>query len=241
VDDGSRTLVSIPLVRSGRAIELALLGVNNDPDLIRISVPGLEAEPSATELRVFDELGETFMALVRIFYRNDAIFAEPRMRYANFILDDEPPQFNITKTVTSDDPPLDPRIMKKFLDGSEELRTVVRLYADSMNVYLPIQYRYLSAYKILEHDFRLPNKKWKPTLDALLANFEAEYETLSLSRAPLRGLMFDLRDKCAHIRTGGAHKLAIVGIGSTGTDAVTKLMPLLLNIVKKHVEDNYKL
>jgi hypothetical protein len=137
--------------------------------------------------------------------------------------------------------PLDRQLLAKFINASEELRTIVRLYADALKAYLPPQYQFLSAYKIIEHEFRLSRKKWKPELDTLLADFDTEYQKLGLSRLGLKTLIFTLRDKCAHIKIGTAHTLAIVGIGSADTETVIRFMPLFTNIIQKHVSIAYKI
>ena len=52
--------------------------------------------------------------------------------------------------------------------------------------------------------------------------------------------MINLRDKCAHIKLGGAGNLAIIGIGSPDTDLLIGFLPLMTKVIQKHVFDAYK-
>jgi hypothetical protein len=128
--------------------------------------------------------------------------------------------------------------MYAFMHSDRELRDILRLYADSLYPHSPVQYRYLSAFKIIEHEFKGIRKKWKPELNALLDHFKVEYETLGLSTMKMRSLMISLRDKCAHIKL--EDDLGIVGIGSQETEIIIRFLPLLHKIIQKHLFDAYK-
>ena len=240
VDDGSLVLTLVPVADDGRTIEVAVIGSPGDPRMIRVSVTGVDEEPAYEARKRFDDLTESMVALLRVFCDNEISLAEPRFRYANLLDDGLPPALNIEIRSTARTYNLDSQLAFSFMHADKELRDIIRLYADSVHPYFPVQYRYLSAFKILEHDFKLRRRKWKPELDVLLSHFTAEYDALQLSNKGMKALMIDLRDKCAHIKLGDASNLTIVGIASPDTEVVIQFLPLLTKVIQNHVFDAYK-
>jgi hypothetical protein len=208
--------------------------------MIRISVSGIEENPPYEERKRFDDLTESMLALLRIFCDNEIALAQPPFRYATLIDDNLPAELKIKIGRSEPTYNLDAGLMYSFMHSDKELGYIFRLYSDSLYPYLPVQYRYLSAFKIIEHEFKRSRKKWKPELDTLLEHFKAEYEGLGLSKKGMKAFMMELRDKCAHIKLGDADYLAIVGIGSQDTELVIGFLPLLMKIIQKHVFDTYK-
>lgn len=239
VDNDSSILARIPVSNNGRTVEVALVGSPNDLRMIRVSVSGVEQDPAYEERQRFDDLTESVLALIRIFYDIEITFAEPRFRYANLIDDGIPAQLNIHLGKPAPTFNVDASLMFAYMNSDRVLRDLFRLYADAVYPYLPVQYRYLSAFKIIEHEFRT-RKVWKPELDKLLDHFKAQYETLGLSQMKMKNFMISLRDKCAHIKLGNVDDLTIVGIGSQDTELVGKFLPLLTDVIRKHLCDTYK-
>jgi hypothetical protein len=209
--------------------------------MIRVSVSGIEEEPAYEARKNFDDLTESMVALLRVFCDNDASLVEPRFRYSNLLDDGLPPGLNLVVQKMLPVYNLDSGFATSFMHSDKEFRDIIRLYADSVHPYLPVQYRFLSAFKILEHDFKASRRKWKPEFDTLLSHFRAEYEALKLSKIEMKALIISLRDKCAHIKLGDAADLTIVGIGSPDTELLIQFLPLLLKVIQKHVFDAYKL
>lgn len=240
VDDGSLVLVFVPVHDNGLNVEVAVIGTRDDVQMIRVSVSGVKEEPSATERKWFDDLIDSMLALLRIFHDPEISFAEPAFRYSNILEDGLPPELNIGVKRGALSCNLDVNFATAFMHSDKELRDVLRLYADALHPYLPMQYRYLSAFKVIEHEFKLSRRKWRPELDVVLSHFQIEYEELQISKMSLKAFMIDLRDKCAHIKVGDADRLTIVGISSPDTLLVIRFLPLILKIVQKHVFDAYK-
>jgi hypothetical protein len=240
IDDDSAILCRIPVIGNGRPVEVALIGGRSDPSMIRVSVSNVEEDPPYEERKHFDDLTESTLALLRIFHDNEITLAEPRFRYANLLDDGLPAELNIKlgKSVPIFD--VNSGLMFSYMNSEKELRDLFRLYADAVYPYSPVQYRYLSAFKIIEHEFKADRRKWNPTLDILLSHFEAEYAALGVSQMKMKAFMIHLRDKCAHIKLGDAEHLTIVGIGSEDTEIVITILPLLIKIIQKHLFDTYK-
>jgi hypothetical protein len=74
------------------------------------------------------------------------------------------------------------------------MKQIVRLCSDALHATLPLQYRYLSLYKIFELDFKKDQQQWRK----FLKPFEEEFQTLGLTRLTLFPFITDLRNKCAH-------------------------------------------
>lgn len=240
VDDGSSVMALVPVTHNGQSVELALIGSPGDPRMIRVSVTGIDEEPAYDVRKRFDDLTESMLALLRVFCNNEISLSEPRFRYGNLLDDGLPPALNMVVRTTLPTYNFDPEFAVAFMHSDKEFRDIVRLFADVIHPYLSVQYRYLSAFKILEHDFKLNRRKWKPELDVLLSNFTEEYAALRLSGMGMKAFMIDLRDKCAHIKLGDADKLTIVGIGSPDTELAIRFLPLLIKVIQKHVFDAYK-
>jgi hypothetical protein len=78
---------------------------------------------------------------------------------------------------------------------SMDIRHLMKLLGDTQSSSLPLQYKYLSLYKIFELEFRF-GKKWTGLREAL-APYDQEYRALNVSGRALVNLIHDLRDKCA--------------------------------------------
>lgn len=240
IDDDSAILVRVPMKDHDREVEVAVIGSPSKPRMIRVSVSGVEAEPPYEERKGFDELTESMLALLRIFHDNEITLAEPRFRFSNLIDDGLPAALNIKVGKSATAFNIDTALMFSYLNSDKPLRDMLRLYGDAVHPYLPAQYRYLSAFKILEHEFKANRRKWKPELDVVLGHFEADYKNLGVSRMKMKAFIIHLRDKCAHIKLGDANTLTIVGIGSEDTELVIMFLPLVLKVIQKHLFDTYK-
>jgi hypothetical protein len=92
---------------------------------------------------------------------------------------------------------------------SFEIREALRLYVDGCDVKVPLQYRVLSLYKLLEDRFR-SGKQWDhAALTAFLAPYEPEFRERGFQGDLVKAL-HALRDSCAHIRTG--YRKQLVGV-----------------------------
>ena len=116
-------------------------------------------------------------------------------------------RFEVPRT---DNNAIDWHNVKNVYTQSYDLRPLIILISDTQNGSLPPQYRYLSLYKAFEFEFRV-GSKWRG-LGEILATIEPEYVSLNVGRGKLLGLFHDLRDRCAHIKTGSKDRLGIVGL-----------------------------
>jgi hypothetical protein len=79
------------------------------------------------------------------------------------------------------------------------MRTVIHLLADSSDYRLPIQFRFLSLYKIIELHFKITtNKKFNKFIEPFIEKFQ-QFEQNVKTVADLCRTLNTLRSRCAHI------------------------------------------
>jgi hypothetical protein len=76
-------------------------------------------------------------------------------------------------------------------------------------------------------------------LNDLLSPYQERYKELKVSDRALRNVIHELRDKCAHIKTGSNDDLGIVGMDHADIKIVSALMPLLIVIIANHISEKY--
>ncbi len=112
-------------------------------------------------------------------------------------------------------------------------RPLIKLLADAQMPSLPLQYRYLSLYKILELEFRMAGR-WVG-LQKLLVLYDDDYKALNISTRSLPNLIHEMRDKCAHIKVDGNDDLGIVGLDGPDAKIVAELAKLLRRILTNYL------
>lgn len=240
-DDGSTVLLQTPVRDSdGRIFEVALIGSSHDLLMVRISMFELAENPPPEDILKIDAVAELMISMLRIYYDNEIGFAPNSFRYANLIDESMPPELKVSTTTTRPELNIDHNLLTAALNAPEEFRNIIKLFSDSTYSYIPIQYRYLSLFKILEYAFKHNRTKWSPKLDLLFGHFKREYLEMGISKKSMKALFIDLRDKCAHIKLGDANYLGIIGIGSRDMELVQKFMPLLVKVVQKLVFEKYR-
>src|SRR5262249_45684015 len=83
--------------------------------------------------------------------------------------------------------------IRNVLLASMDHRPLIKLLADAQTPLLPLQYRYLSLYKILELEFRVVGR-WVG-LQRLLEPYENDYKALNIGTRSLLNLIHEMRDK----------------------------------------------
>ena len=214
VDDGSRDLCTAEInITTAGEFQVTLVGTQTTIELIRVATlnsdGALTPAQSETVGKIIDHmlavLRLTFDADVQLFRRGPAHFSlgcrdvdgKPSL---NFAIREH---INAGFVIHADN------IRNTFVQTAR-MRHLTLLLGDTQNGALPLQYRYLSLYKAFELEFRA-RKKWVD-LTSLFASVNARYLALAVSKRSLVELFHELRDKCAHIKTGGADHLGIVGL-----------------------------
>lgn len=244
-DDGSEVILSIPCqINASRISEICLLGDNQTIYAIRVTIPSLpDNTVSKEEEQKITVLCEHMLGVLRLTYDLEADF----IRYGNtyiqmrgFREDRQKPNFQmeIRHEVFSDYKINLDNVRAGFCQTAK-LRALVRLCADALHGTLPLQYRYLTLYKLFEKDFR-KNKQWrKSEFGKLIGTFEQEFRALNISEMKLFNFIIYLRDRCAHIAVGAEDSPGILGLESGDAELVEAFMPLFWKIARQHINQTY--
>lgn len=202
-DDGSlNAAFEIPVKTQFENCELALfLDSEGQPNFVRFRIPGIrndELEQKHAEL--LQTVKEHLLSVLRLMYDSKTQIA-PVAMWA-FPEDGKPYSYGISiQQLFGQRRTFAATAVRNVFIGTWSKRTEIKLLADALDERIPLQYRYLSLYKILEHHFKKRGKWQKNELKAFLSQFSDKLNKMSIS-TPLDNYIHSLRDRCAHIKTG---------------------------------------
>jgi hypothetical protein len=199
------------------------------PHFARCRIPDL-ADRSIPEasLPLLQSIREHLLSVLRLTYRIDTMLAQPQSAWA-FIENDKPPTVDLKVKELGGAKEFVAESAKDLFIHSYQIRELVRLYSDGVDPRIPLQYRYLSLYKILENKYRHHGHWNKLELSRLLARFSKEAAEAGVS-GEVANTLHDLRDKCAHIKTGSSGKREMLGVTHLNLKEVSrveKVLPLM--------------
>jgi hypothetical protein len=148
---------------------------------------------------------------------------------------DGTPNLSISLSAFNDGP-IDQTRVAALFEHTIEHRRLFKLVRDTQQPLLPLPYRYLSAYRVIELDFKIKTK-W-PDLPSLLAPFEVEYRDLNISKMSFENYIHAMRDKCAHL---SAADLRDDGEKDVSDENLQKLFELLKRVMFSHLATKFPL
>lgn len=244
-DDGSEEILSIPCqIKGSRISEICLLGKDQTIYAIRVTIPALpDRLISKEEERKITALCEHMLGVLRLTYDLEADFVrygETYIQMRGFREDGQKPNFRMKIWhEVFNGYKIDLDNVREVFCQTAKLRDIVRLCADALHGTLPLQYRYLTLYKLFEKHFR-KNKNWrKSAFEQLLQPFEQEFRALDITKMTLFNFVIALRDKCAHVAVGGEDNPGILGLESPNAKLVEAFMPLFWKIARHHINQTY--
>lgn len=192
--------VTIQIIYFGDPYELGIFcDKDNVPEFARITIRGLQSETLPEELLPFlGGLGDHLLSVLRLAYWYDIRLLR-ETAYA-FFDDGKPYDFRL-RVAVKDNYTFDPDKVGAFLMHSLGMREDVHLLIDGMDERIPIQYRFLSLYKLLEKRFKKAQVWDSRTLKGLLDRYHDRFVAAEVKGTPASEL-HAVRDMCAHIRTG---------------------------------------
>ncbi|MDP2719582.1 MAG: hypothetical protein Q8P44_07120 [Dehalococcoidia bacterium] len=205
-DNGSlQPAFSIPVETQFGKCELALFcDSEGQPDFIRLKIPGFAGEDiqefKQEHVELLQTVKEHLVSILRLTYDSETEIA----RYAMWAFPEDGKQYSygISIQELQGQRPAFPAVaVRNAFVGTWDKRTEIKLLTDALDKKIPLQYRYLSLYKILENHFKKHGKWLNDELDAFLSQFSVEFNKMSIQLSLVQYL-HALRDKCAHIRTG---------------------------------------
>lgn len=235
-DDGTRDLCTTTInVHDVGTFEVSLVGSPHRAELVRVGTLNSDGNLSAKQLEVVDKLMDHSIALLKLTVDpgyDRLRFGERTPNFGAHGVDGKP-SLNLSMRMTDGLPEDVGTAFRTALGASIEHRPLIMLLADATSPTLPLQYRYLSLYKILELEFRAAGR-WSG-LDEVLAPYFDKYRERNISTRSLPNLVHEMRDKCAHIKVGGNDSIGILGLSGEDAATVRRLMVLLREIVVEHI------
>jgi hypothetical protein len=199
---------------------------------IRVSIPETDGPTIDSEdykrylkLRIYllDCIRINYDASIEYFRRGDAIFS-----FHNFL----EPDVGLNMAVRIREPPNpDYRVnsegLKALIAAPPNMRPIVHLIADGSDYRLPLQFRFLSVYKIIEMHFAVtPNRAFSAFIKPFIPAFHAVYPDV-VTVAELCKALSALRNRCAHI------ELTTGELGFSHPEAETEELYNAMPIVKR--------
>jgi len=229
-DDGSLPpTFEIPVETQFGECQLALyFDSEGRPNFVRLMIPGFAKEELKQEhAELLQVVKEHLLSILRLMY-DSKIQVAPVTMWA-FPEDGKPYSYGISIQQLLRQQPVFPTIaIRNAFVGTWGKRTEIKLLADSLDERIPLQYRYLSVYKILEGHFRKRGKWREKELKAFLGQFSVAFDKMGIT-IPLHNYIHALRDRCAHIKTGkGA--TGVTQLSQRQAAEVQRFLPLMEDI-----------
>lgn len=215
-------------------LSLALfVGPMSMPTHARLTVPGLSGDTLPEQLLpILQATREHLLTVLRLSLGNEVtLFPRPVWMFAD---DGSPPSVNLALRIEEGSPVFDAEAAKRLFSGSFERREHLRLLVDGGNRSLPLQFRFLSLYRLLELELRHSDEWDSERLEAVLNPYADRFVGAGFTRTPLN-TVHELRDACAHIRSGG--KMGVTHLNHRQAARVEKCLPILLDACVEVVND----
>lgn len=139
-------------------------------------------------------------------------------------------------SVPESPPSFQPEECRRLFTASFAQREEVRLFLDGGDKRIPLQYRYLSLYKLLELLLR-PDSQWQaPELEAAFTPHAERVREAGFNRKPLK-VLHELRDGCAHIRQGRV--FGVTHLNHAQAARVEHFLPILIDVCVQLLKERY--
>lgn len=198
-----------------------------DPKFARCRIPDLETEAIPESLLpLLQILQEHLLTVLRLTYDPHASLAKPACIWG-FFENGTPHKVNLAASEILNDAYIyNPEPTKNLFLQALDFRELLRLFADSGDDRIPLQYRFLSLYKLLELQYRKSGKWEKKRLSEIFSRYENDFKALDIKNDPV-ALLHELRDKCAHIRTVGKGNRMVFGVTQLNHSELTRVSRVL--------------
>lgn len=229
----------IPTLFKGRYYNFSLFCKENGaPEYARLIIPELDKEEIPEELLpLLQNLKEHLLSILRIFFDREVQLFRPVWV---FLPEGAPPKMHINITETLAQKKLDSETIRSLFVSSMDCREEIRLLADGIDERIPLQYRFLSYYKIIEKEFRAKGH-WKSNLlERFLLKYLSLFQDAGFHTKPAP-LLHEVRDKCAHIKTGTKKEvIGVTHLNHKEAVRVERLLPILKDICIDLINEKVK-
>ncbi len=200
----------------------------------RLTLPCLEREELPSEhLPLIQALREHLLSVLRLTFRQDALlFPHPVWMFV-----DDPKSFSVGLDLAIEygGQSFPAEAARNLFVASFTQREAVRLFIDGNDSNIPLQYRFLSLYRLLELVYRQRGRWRSAELAQALSAFAPRFKEAGFQQKPL-GLLHSLRDSCAHIRTTRG-RLGVTHLNHREAARVQACLPVLLDFCARLVSE----
>jgi hypothetical protein len=236
-------LLSIPVnLKDGRQWEIAILGKEDTVVGVRIAIPETDgANIPPDDFQRCQALRAFALDCIRMNYDPSIDYfriANDIYSFWNFLDQGVGPDINLKiDSKINEQFRVNTEGLKVLLASPQTMRTVVHLLADGGDFRLPLQFRFLSVYKIIELHYKItPNRKFTNFIAPFLHIFEELHASIKTS-SELCKYLSKLRARCAHIKLSDG-ELGFSHYRSDLSEA-SRILPVLTKIACKCIEENY--
>ncbi|MGY3603669.1 MULTISPECIES: hypothetical protein [unclassified Bradyrhizobium] len=239
VDDGTRDLVTAQCTVEGVGdFRITVIGRPSAAEMIRSEMIGGDGQYTREQALIESQLVEHMLSSLRLAtdqHVEHLWFGQERMLISTDGDSEGMPRLTTRlASVSVADHEEEFKKAGLLFEQTIDRREMFKLLSDTKQPTLPLPYRYLSVYKVLEKEFKI-GKKW-PGLPELLSQYEAEYRSLNISGRSLENYIHEVRDLCAHIKLDNSSAtLGITGLKNEDFVRVERLFYLLKKIVLQHL------
>lgn len=210
----------------------------NRLSMIRIDIPDLSGKTIPEEEREsIHILREHVLSVLRLNYDSEAtLFSHAFIVFRNKGLG---PILSVKLTTKLHPNPSLHLYIKNIRDIfliSFPLRVQTKLLSDAQDERLPLQYRYLSLYKLLEMECKKEGK-WKQEFERLVSKSETKFNGLGIKMKPQNYVHY-LRDRCAHIKTN-REAYGVTQLSRKDMAEIRKFLPLMNEICTTALNENH--
>jgi hypothetical protein len=214
--------------------DVAFLGTPQTVHLLRIKVPNVSSNMQKEEFEAVDIkiqlLKEHGLSVLRLLYEKD-VSLHPMIVW-NYVNNGEPPNLAMNVQEKRNDSWQFPKAqVTNAFAVTLNCRNELKLLTDSLDRRIPLQYRYLSLYKLFEITYFKYNKPSKD-FDSFLAPYEGEFATSFPGKKSLKGYIIDLRARCAHI-TVNKGAMGVTMLNNKDASEVEAFLPFAYRIASE--------
>ena len=198
------------------------LDEQGEPYFARFTIPNLAKECIPEHLQpLLHEVKEHLISVLKVTWRGSASI----FRFSIWHFQDPNEAFSMgwnLEEVTDSSFRVDQ--MKDVFVSTFSERHVLRLFVNGIDSGLPLQYRFLALYKIIEDRFKSKGSWNYDELNTFLSKYQFLFEGKGVKKKP-KNYIHDIRDRCSHVRTGSV--LGVTDLNSELQNEVRSILPVM--------------